>query len=250
MLEIEKKTFIFKNKEIWFADSPYDIKGYDSASFMSCRRKSDLAGFVLEEFPTLVQDLTQNTEFLWLKLAASCKKQINRALREGITCNINEKYDEFYEINKTFRQKKGLAGIAVTPEYMKKYGILITATHKNEVISGLFLFGDSNNLRGLYAASKRLDVTQEMAQKVGYSNKLLWWEAMKYGKEKGIKEFDFGGYYTGEDKNDPRVNINAFKLSYGGHLVIKYNYNKVYSLKCKWARSLNSWIHKKKVQVK
>jgi lipid II:glycine glycyltransferase (peptidoglycan interpeptide bridge formation enzyme) len=242
MLEIEKKTFIFKNKEIWFADRPFEVKGCDSVSFMSCKEKVESNGFIREDFSTLVLDLSQSIETLRASLDSGCRNQINRALREYVKTKIDTNYNEFYEINNSFRQKKGLAGKAILPEFMKKYGVLVTAEVDTDVVAGLFLLKDANNIRGSYAASKRLDMTREKANLVGYANRLLWWDAIRYAKEKGIREFDFGGYYTGENRGDPRVNINRFKKSYGGNLAVRYNYEKVYSTKCKCARSFSKII--------
>jgi hypothetical protein len=238
MLEIDKKTFVFKNKEIWFADCPYDVEGYDSVSFMQCKKKVDLAGFTCYDFPTLMIDLTQGLDAIWGNIRKNCRNEINRALREGIKVRINENFDEFYEINKSFRRKKGLAGMVLHPEFMKRYGTLFTAELNNEVLFGILWLEDDNNIRGLITASKRLDAVREKAIMIGYANRLMWWESIKYAKEKGIKEFDFGGYYTGENKNDPRHAINAFKRSFGGQLVTRYNYYKVYSRTNKWASSL------------
>lgn len=238
MLEIDKKVFVFTNKEIWFAECPHDVEGCDSVSFMQSKRKIDLAGFTCYDFPTLVLDLTQDLDALWGNIRKSFRNEINRAQREGIKVNINENFDEFYEITKSFRRKKGLAGKGVDPEFMKRYGTLFTAELNHEILFGIFWLEDDSNIRGLITASKRLDAVREKAVMIGYANRLMWWESIKYAKAKGIKEFDFGGYYTGENKNDPRNNINVFKEGFGGQLVTHYNYYKIYSRIYKWARSI------------
>jgi lipid II:glycine glycyltransferase (peptidoglycan interpeptide bridge formation enzyme) len=238
MLEIERKTFVFKNKEIWFADCPYDVEGCDSVSFMQCKRKVDLAEFACYDFDTLVIDLTQSLDAIWGNIRKSCRNEINRAVREGIKVRINENFDEFYEMNKSFRRKKGLAGKVLPSEFMKRYGTLFTTELNHEVLSGILWLEDETNIRGLQTASKRFDAMREKAIMAGYANRLMWWESIKYAKEKGIKECDLGGYYTGENKNDPRYTINIFKQSFGGQLVTRYNYYKVYSRTYKLARSM------------
>jgi len=238
MLEIDKKKFVFKNKEIWFADCPYDVEGYDSVSFMACKNKVNLAGFTCSDFSTLIIDLTQNLDAIWRNIRPRCRYHINRALREGIKIKINENFDEFYEINKSFRRKKGLIGLVVPPEFMKRYGTLFTAELNAEVIAGIFWLEDESNIRGLIGSSKRLNVGSKKAQIIGNANRLLMWETIKYAKEKRIKEFDFGGYYTGKNKDDPRQAINIYKENFGGQLITRYNYDKVYSRAYKWASSL------------
>lgn len=241
MLEIENKTVFFRNKTIWFADCPFDVDGFDSVNFMSCKKKVDALGFVRYDFPTLVIDLTQELDAIWHNIRKSCRNKISRAQREGITVKINESYDEFYEINKSFREKKGLGNkLVVSRDFMQKYGSLLTSALNNEVLTGILWLEDDSNIRGLVAASKRLGASHEKANLIGFSNALLWWESIRYAKEKGIKEFDLGGYYTGKNKDDPRVGINFFKEGFGGQFTVRYHYEKVYNKANKLARLLHT----------
>ena len=240
MLEINRKIYMFNSKEIWFADYPFDVEGYDSATFMECKNKVDRAGFTRREHTTLVIDLTQNLDTIWRNMGKkSCRYEINRAKREEVIVKINQDSNEFYQMDRSFRAKKGLGtGSLYHPEFMRKYGTLFTAEVTGETIAGQFYLEDENNIRWLVGASKRLEVDRDKAIVIGCANRLIIWEAIKYAKEKGIKEFDFGGYYTGGDTNDPRYSINIFKQSFGGELTTLYNYDKVYSRAYKWASSL------------
>jgi hypothetical protein len=237
MLEIDKKTFVFRNKEIWFADYPYDIEDVQSVTFRECKKKVDLAGFTCYDFSTLVIDLTQGLDAIWANLSSDCRRQIRRAQKNDIKVNINKNFIEFYEMSKAFRQRKGLDGHIVNPEFMKKYGTLLTAEVEDEVVTGIFFLNDQYNFRGLTSASKRLDVSHEKAIMIGSASRLLWWEGIRYAFEKGMKEVDMGGYYTGPNINDPRQGVNNFKKNFGGQLVTRYDYEKVYSRINKLARS-------------
>ena len=168
----------------------------------------------------------------------SCRYEINRAKRDGVIIKINQNFDEFCEMDRSFREKKGLGIGSLRPEFMRRYGTLFTAEVSRETIAGQFYLDDEKNIRWLVGASKRLEVDRDKAIVIGCANRLMLWEALKYAKEKGIKEFDFGGYYTGGDTNDPRYSINLFKKSFGGKLTTLYNYDKVYSRAYKWARLL------------
>jgi lipid II:glycine glycyltransferase (peptidoglycan interpeptide bridge formation enzyme) len=75
-------------------------------------------------------------------------------------------------------------------------------------------------------ASKRL-IDSDRATLIGNANKLLVWEAIKYAKGKGLREFDFGGYQVG-DRYLQLVGYSAFKKSFGGDLVERYEYRKYY----------------------
>ncbi len=88
---------------------------------------------------------------------------------------------------------------------------------------------DEMRIRLLLAGSKRLEADKDKSIIIGQANRLLMWEAIQYAHGKGLVEFDLGGYYTGDDENDPRININKFKKSFGGELQTLYNYRKYYS---------------------
>jgi len=236
MLVLDKKILTFKVKEIHFSDYPYDIGGCDALSFHFCRNKITAPGFTCTERLTSVIDLTQDLDTIWRKLdKKSSRYAINRAQRDGIEFKINQNYEEFYHLNKSFMQQKGimpLLGIGVTSiKEMKRYGTLFISEYKGEVLSGHLYLEDENNLKLWLSASKRLDVDREKAILIGNANRLLHWEAIKYAKEKGIEEFDMGGLWSDEEAkaNEMKRNINFFKQSFGGKTTTYYDYQKIYS---------------------
>ena len=238
-LEIEKKRYIFKTKAIWFSDYPFDVEGYDSVTFHACKTKVNMEGFTREEFTTLVIDLTQDLDVIWKNMSkSSCRYAINRAKRDGVKVKLNQNYEEFYEINRSFRENKGLPLGSETVEFMKKYGTLFVAEFDGKILGGQFYLEDKNNIRQLIGASERLEVSKEMATLIGNANRLIIWEAIKYAKEKGIKEFDFGGYYSGKVKDEQKEGTNIFKQSFGGKLVTHYIYQKDYSRVYKLAKKI------------
>jgi len=58
MIEIDRKNFRFKTKEIWFSDNPFDISGYDRVIFKECKNKLDYPGFIRSNFFFFFIDLT------------------------------------------------------------------------------------------------------------------------------------------------------------------------------------------------
>ena len=231
MLEIEKKKIIFKTKEIWFCEYPFDVKGYHGVIFRDCKNKTVLEGFACEEFTTLVIDLTQDLNAILNNMSKSsnCKYRINKAVRDGVKIKRNENYEEFYEINNAFKERKGAPLTLVDINFMKKYGTLFTADINGKIISGQLYLEDENNIRLLIGASKRLEVNKKESSLISNANRLIIWEAIKYAKEKGIKEFDQGGYYTGKEKDEQKERINMFKKGLGGNLVTHYIYQRSYS---------------------
>lgn len=245
MLEINKKHSIFNVKIIRFAESPYDVDKCHAVNFVSCKEKVNSFDFTCTESLTSVIDLTQDLDMIWKNMSkSSCRYSIKRAQREGITLRVNENYDEFYQIYRSFAREKGISplfGIGIpTPETMRKYGTLFIAEYKDEILGGHLYLEDSNNLEFWLDASKRLEVDKETATLIGYASRLLHWEAIKYAKEKGIKEFDWGGLWSEEEanKDEKKKAINSFKLSFGGEIVTRYSYQKIYSNSYRLARSV------------
>lgn len=248
MLQINKKKFIFNIKEIWFQDNPYDVKNCDAVIFRACKNKLDVPGFKREEFTTLTIDLSQDLENIWNNMdKSSCRYVIKKAEKEGITIKANQGREDFYEINKAFRESKGLkVGITGSLDFLKKYGTLFMAEFDGEIIAGCLFLEDKDNIRWLLGASKRLE-NKEKARLSGDANRLLLWEAIKYAKAKGIKEFDFGGYYTKNKKDEQKEKINNFKKRFGGKLTVHYVYKKYYSRAIRFLMSafefFKIWIH-------
>jgi len=229
MLEMDTRRIVFKYKQIWFADCPYDIRGYADIMFWECKNKVDMAGFRREEHTTLVIDLTKDLNAIWENMSSgNCRKAIRRAERAGVKIKLNQDYDQFYEIYCYIRRKKGLSDLW-NPEDIKRYATLFVAEYKGEIVSGHGYLEDKNNMRSWVIGSKRFEENKEYVTMVANASKLIVWEAMKYAKGKGIREFDMGGYYTGGDTNDSRYTVNLFKKDFGGELTTHYTYRKVYS---------------------
>ena len=178
----------------------------------------------------MVIDLTQDLDTIWHNMSrTSCRQPIKEAEKLGVKINLNQNYEEFFEINRQFRQKKGLEKYSESVEFMKKYGALFTTEFDGEILLGHFYLEDKNNIRALFSGSKRFNVDKEKANFIANANKFSIWNTIKYAKDKGIKEYDMGGYYTGEKKDIQKENINIFKKSFGGKLVTHYVYEKDYS---------------------
>ena len=165
---------------------------------------------------------------------------IKRAQREGIKIRINEGYDQFYKIYRSFMKKKGLRSVfdrfgvwATDLETMKKHGTLFVAEYNGEMLAGTLYLEDDSHIEAWIGASKRLNADKKLKTLTAGANRLLDWEAIKYAKEKRIKEFGLGGLWPEEvaDNDKAKKGINKFKLSFGGKTVTRYSYQKIYSKK-------------------
>jgi hypothetical protein len=230
MLEIDRDLYSFRRKDIWFSNRPYDIDGYQGVVFYSCKDKVDAPGFRRKEFTTIVIDLTQDLDTLWNNIdRQSSRKKINKAWNNGVKIHIDSHHREFFELYQTFRREKGLMPWVLDVDFMKRNGTLFVAEFDGEIVSGHFFLSDRDNLRGLISGSRRIGVDHHTANVIGYANRLIIWEAIKYAREQGMSEYDMGGYYSGREKNEQMERINSYKASFGGRVATRYHYEKYYS---------------------
>ena len=230
MLEIERKIYNFKIKEVWFSNYPFDIEYSDSIIFRECKENCIFEGSVKTGFTTLVIDLSQDLDMIWNNMSkSSCRYAINKSIKDGVKIKINKDYETFSEMNRSFRKKKKLEQMNISVEFMKRYGSLFISELDGEILGGQYYLHDEYNIRWLIGASRRLEVGDREARLIGNANRLIIWEAIKFAKLQGIKELNMGGYYTGDVCNTEKTKINNFKESFGAKMVTYYNYEKDYS---------------------
>lgn len=236
MIEIQRTVFWFRVKSVHLADHPYDVAGCAAVSFSRCKSKVDAPGFTRIAGPVTFLNLTQDLDVVWQKIhRLSCRRKIARAEREGIAVRTNRDYEEFYSINKSFLRHKGIAPLSGLEPYtlgdMRRHGTLFAAERDGEILGGHLYLEDADRIAMWLSASKRLEVDKETAMLIGDATRLLHWEAIKYAKTKGIREFSLGGLFPEQEGAiDARKKaINDFKLSFGGQIDTRYSYRKVYS---------------------
>ncbi len=229
---------LIKVKMVFFAKSPFDLPDCDAVRFSACDSEVILDGFHPREELTAVIDLDQDLEIIFNQFSHdSTRRGIKRAESLGVKIGMNEHFEEFFQIYRSFKEKKSFGHIVGTHTlgvgYLEKYGTLFTSVVDGEVIGGHLYVEDENHLRLFLSGSKRLDVMKEKARLISYANRLMHWEAIKYAKSKGIKEFDLGGLDpipTNLNLDLEQVSsINKFKLSFGSVPKMKYSYLKGYS---------------------
>lgn len=153
----------------------------------------------------------------------------------GIKISIGNDFNHFYKLHKEFRKGKGFypfLGIGFTKlELIKKHGIMFVAEYNNEILCENIFFIHDTNITYWLSATKRLFTEKEKAKIIGYANRLIFWETIKYAKQNGYNEFDLGGLWPEEEteSDDGKKGINSFKLSFGGDIVERFNYYKYYS---------------------
>jgi hypothetical protein len=228
----------FTIKEVWFSEYPFDINGYDFINMYSIDKKKLLDEYSMVEQTTLIIDLNQSLDDIWDKFSPGVKYEIRRAERDGITTAINAHYQDFLDLNYRFRSNKHLGKYSYPQDIMEKFGFLILGYYKGKIICGNYHFMDDKIIRWVIGASDRFSPKNQTGQNsnqiYGRTSRLLIWKAIIEAKQRGLSEFDLGGFYTGIEDSD-LIGINRFKNGFGGELIIKYNYQKTGSIKGKIA---------------
>ncbi|MDQ7032930.1 MAG: peptidoglycan bridge formation glycyltransferase FemA/FemB family protein [Desulfonauticus sp.] len=242
MIEVTTKKFIFKKKNIWFSDSPFDVRGCDAVFFFACKNKVSLDGFIRTEDHTFIIDLTQDIDSIWKGISKRVRTYIKRAKKLEVEIKINHGHEEFKRLFFNFATQKGFKPPTEPFDIMKNHGTLFSAYYNGKLIAGTLTIDDTNIMREYIRASKRLEITDDnkMKEIMNVSSKLMVWEAIVYAKEQGKQIYDFGGYYPTEDKNDPRYTIKIFKQRFGGKPVVYYKYTKYYSVLYRLIKNLLS----------
>jgi len=168
-------------------------------------------------------DLTQTEEALLANMHPKTRYNIRLAAKKGVKVEVNNskqslamflsllfsetvKRQGFYMHNEDYFQKMWSI---LEPEI----GHLLLAKLKDEVLSAWMLFTFKDWLYYPYGASS------SKMRNVMASN-LICWQAIKFGKEKGLKTFDmWGGLAPDADPTHPWYGFHKFKLGYGGDLV-------------------------------
>lgn len=174
----------------------------------------------VEKDQTLIDLLSQNTvpgktlftpTTFWIDLAPSeddilksfsskTRYNIRLAQKHGVEVKIDnsdETFEKYLELTSETNKRQGF--YSHTPKYHKlmwkhlkgKIANLLTATYKNEIISTWILFSSDDFLFYPYGAST--DKYKEVM-----ANNLMMWEAIKFGKRKGLKTFDLWGREEGK----------------------------------------------------
>jgi hypothetical protein len=229
MIEFIRKMGPFSLKEIWFSEDVYDVEDVDAIQFKNTSFSGDKPGFTKEPSTTLVLDLSRSLEDIFNSMdKKTCRHQITKAVDEGTVIKFNDRFPEFYEINKEFRKYKGLTPFIIEPEELKKNYILATYERDGKVLGGHLCIKDDRHIRQLISAST-MNWEPGISRSIfGRGNRLSIWELIKYAKQEGLQEYDFGGYATGQ-LGEELKGINEFKAGFGGHVCEKFSYSKNYS---------------------
>jgi len=177
-------------------------------------------GAIAAPYGTYLIDLKKPEEFLWHNIERITRQNIKRAINTGV--KIEEARDQIrpaYElIYATFnRSKLPFMSYYSFEQYIKglgQYCMILKAEQKNIAQSYVVFAYSEYRAYAVYAGNA--------ANMVQGANKLLYWEAIRYFKRLGVKDYDFMGTRINPTKGSKQDALSTFKKHFGAKLVQGY----------------------------
>ncbi|MFN0186061.1 MAG: hypothetical protein ACKVQR_19780 [Aquabacterium sp.] len=193
---------------------------------------SSPAGAFATPFSTLTLDLARTEDELLQGLNRDTKYKVRRAEgKDQVVCLMEPNSDEalcrrFQAFYDEFATGKGVSRIGA--EELLARGRAGTIRFSRADWGGQTVVWHVHALTTeratlLYSAShfRQLDDNETRAT-IGRANRLLHWKDILAFKAAGLKVYDFGGWYAGQD-DEALLRINQFKEGFGGVRVDQVN---------------------------
>lgn len=222
MVTTKKKRFIFTLTESYFG---YKFKWADlflPASYNGLRKDVNEQFYfgVKTHTKTVVLLLEKPIEEIHANFSTSHKRYIKKATAEGVQCYFNNDRKGFIEFYNDFAKSKKL--YTLDPNRLEEF--------KGEewkysyaVLNGQLLVAHSyledkeaGIVRLMQSGSLRLKDNYDTA-KIAHANKLLHYYDIKFFKERGLREYDFGNW-------DGLAGLLEFKQAFGAQQTSVFNY--------------------------
>ena len=236
-MHIYKSHFLVRG-EVWYDHEP-DQTPVDWILYR--QRSRPIPGARCKVFSTILLDLNQGQEVLLQQMSRSTSYGIRRACdKDKIVCQClnpvsHEMLDSFEETYKGFAAIKGLPPLdRPFLDQLAKDSCLELSFATNPEGKSLAYHAYYRNLERsclLHTFSLHQMLADSAARNaIGRANRYLFWCDIVRHQDKGLKYFDFGGWYPGSTDQE-RLDINRFKEGFGGRIVREYNCEQILSLK-------------------
>jgi lipid II:glycine glycyltransferase (peptidoglycan interpeptide bridge formation enzyme) len=233
MLITERHFGILKILNVFFAEEPVaiTIPDWDVVTYHTYKKWDEMNEFETQQSFTTIIDLRQDIDVIWNKIKRMHKRHILRAEKNGITVTVSDNYERFHLEYKKFLNQKNygdISGLSIlSPQFMKKYGILILAEKQGEFLGGNLYFHDQDSAILIKIAYQKLGNSIDKNKCIYDANCFIHWEAIQYFKNQGFINYDFGGLKGSElSINHQMDGLDFFRRSFGGDMVSEYEYTK------------------------
>jgi hypothetical protein len=232
-----KSRFLTRG-EVWYDDEVAETGSVDWIIYY--QRSQPVRGTRWEYFYTYGIDLTEPAEKLETQLNEDTAYKIRRAReRDRIVCEACDSrdsavLDHFEEMYNQFAATKGLSPLERRRvDSMAAAGRLDLSAAKDSQGNVLVYHGsycDHRRATQLYLPSLYRNFSDNATRSlIGRANRFLTWSDILRFKDRGLKSFDFGGWYAGSDP--AMLKINNFKKGFGGQVLREYRCEQVLTLK-------------------
>jgi peptidoglycan pentaglycine glycine transferase (the first glycine) len=200
---------------------------------MQAIQETDLnIGFLLSRHAiqpprTLVVDISGDEDHVLGRMKQKTRYNINLALKKGVVVHPSDDLDSFYRLMQMTagREQFGVHSLAY---YRRAYELfyprglceLLVAEYQGQSLAALIVFAHGSRAWYFYGASAR-DHRDRMP------TYLLQWEAMRWARSRGCKEYDLWGVPDEEEdtlekefttRQDGLWGVYRFKRGFGGQL--------------------------------
>ncbi len=222
MVKITKRSALVNQYQHWF-----EYRFNWSSVILPCSyygiRKESIKGFyfgIRTHTQTVVLCLLPSVENLYAAFSTSHKRYIKKAEASGVYCYTNHDRAGFIKFYNDFAKSKGLYTLDLKnlQQFEEDKWLYSYAVSGNQIVAAHSYMQDKKLgiVRLMESGSLRLDENFDPG-KVAQANKLLHYFDIKYFKEKGFSEYDFGGW-------DNIPGLLEFKQSFGAMPIPIYNY--------------------------
>lgn len=232
-----KSRFLVRG-EVWFDNNRDPACAVDWIIYR--QRSRPVPGARTRHFYTPVVDLSRSHEELLGRLSQDTAYKIRRAReRDKIDCECLDAHDpavmdRFEQMYNQWAALKGLQPLnRARMEGIAAAGLLdmSAARHPQDgVLVYHANYRDSSRAVGVELPSLYPSRSDSAARNlVGRANRYLVWSGILRYKEQGLRYFDFGGWYFGDDPT--RLRINDFKRGFGGQIETGYECEQIVTVK-------------------
>lgn len=198
-------------------------------AYMDCYTPEKPYLFSTEYRHTLLTDLTPDETSIFQNFPKDTRNQIRRCEQEQcFTLNLNTPLEHFIPLYNAFAQTRGLSLFTEADAInmgQENYRIFSIDHAGKPIICHFYLYSATSRCTNLLisASSQAYHHDTDMRRAMGFANRCLHWQGMRYFKQAGFHTYDWGGYV--ENTDDPIMQgINRFKRTFNGQKVPIYNY--------------------------
>jgi hypothetical protein len=231
MIQVKKRIKGIWMNEYWFAKNIFKLDVFKIVAYRNYLGRAHPLMCKHVSY-TLETDLSRNEEDLFNSFKSNAKNKIRKTETLNFRWGVDDiSIDEYIAFFNAFARTKGFSpeNKSRLNSYNKENILFITARDglTSELLVVHVYLVDGERARSLHSVSQIHDMKDdEKRKRVGFFNKRLHWEGMKYFKNLGYSIYDWGGF---SHKYDDKVlmGINEFKKSFGGIEREVVNYNSV-----------------------